>query len=256
MTKNPKLWSPLANHDSFVRASLIRWKAVNPAITKELLESKVNLTKENLYKDWSAKRAPEAADSQSKSAVLEPSNTGICFINFQVDTNYYRLLRDALSVIYEREVQLPFEYCSFTLNYFPVPQTLYLHQNQTTGKITAMKQDGELSTDSENDHRYLHHVYAVCVAIDAKLVVKSILGKDNASMVDTEWPVGDSYELLELKQTLDATNRLDKKAKGSKRLHVRRGHYMHFPDRKVWRRWSIVGSLSLGSITKDYSVQV
>lgn len=39
---------------------------------------------------------------------------------------------------------------------------------------------------------------------------------------------------------------------GVVRCHFRRGHWMHVGDRKVWRKWTIVGNPDLGFVDKTY----
>jgi hypothetical protein len=40
--------------------------------------------------------------------------------------------------------------------------------------------------------------------------------------------------------------------RNSPRLHFRRGHWVHYPNHKTWRKWTLVGDPDLGFIDKHY----
>jgi hypothetical protein len=44
----------------------------------------------------------------------------------------------------------------------------------------------------------------------------------------------------------------DGEKRRSPRLHFRRGHWVHFPNHKTWRKWTLVGDPELGFVDKDY----
>ena len=169
--------------------------------------------------------------TQKGTTPAPPLSASVWMHNLSVDTDYHSLLTSAMVSVYEREVQLPFEYCSFTLNYEKSAPTLYLHQNQETGSITALTSSGSRVSRGVR-HQFIQHVYAVCIALDTN-IAKKVIRQAPHLPTNPNCLVGDSYEVVDIKGSNLNSNK----------LHLRRGHYVRRNGKRFWRRWSIASTV-------------
>jgi len=239
----------------------------------------------------------------------------VVFQVLHVGFNYYELLKKHLGKIKEEEIRLPFEYCTFELNYIPGGKSITVHQDQTTKKISVVDKYGnvlspmpetlgytpvdlimdgntmvrmniarlqEEATDNhhgipiasadpkgvklgevfEDSNRvfrdpyaYLQHIFAVCAAIDAKLIARQEVMDDLGKTPRKTKQGGIIFKILPLRSAKQAVVRHNiNTGRKSPALHVRRGHDFKTHGKVVWRRWTIVGDVFSGIVFKEYGI--
>ena len=236
-----------------------------------------------------------------------------------VGFNYYELLKKHLGKIKEEEIRLPFEYCTFELNYIPGGKSITVHQDQVTKKISVvdkyghvlspmpetlgdvpldlfmdgrtmarmniarLEEEQEETTDNHqgipiasadpkgvkvgedfednlnrvfrDPYSYLQHIFAVCAAIDAKLIARQEVMDDLGKAPRKTKQGGIIFKILPLRSAKQAVVRHNiNTGRKSPALHVRRGHDLKTHGKKVWRRWTIVGDVFSGIVFKEYGI--
>lgn len=104
----------------------------------------------------------------------------------------------------------------------------------------------------------LKEVRAICISLEVEVLTHSVVRAPHALNVKREKngkaPLRDHY-LLNLSRRHRVSNPTSGHVPGHhKRLHLRRGHWRHYPDHKTWIKWTLAGDPSLGFVEKDYAL--
>lgn len=101
----------------------------------------------------------------------------------------------------------------------------------------------------------IEQLRAVCIALDAEVAdtekIETPPKLNKARAKAGKAPIADHH-------LINLARRFHGHAEGAggsgtgKRLHFRRGHWRHYPDRRVWIRWTLVGNPDLGFVEKAY----
>jgi hypothetical protein len=118
-------------------------------------------------------------------------------------------------------------------------------------------QGGQTIRDDKLEHLVElvgNQIRAACIALDADvaattLVRESYVGKERDAK---EYPEYEFYTINIASRSRAEALQAHGAAKGTKRLHFRRGHWRHFAASKTWVRWCLVGNPELGFIDKQY----
>lgn len=181
--------------------------------------------------------------------------------HFQIEQNFKELLAPVMQRISHKEIRLPYETCVFHLNYYVTgghskePVVVIVRQDPETKKITSYTINGELLELSVNP--YLDEVYAVCVALDAEIVGKTVIAGDLKQPTRKDHVSRRTFKVLVLKSGQKFIDNIHFVNTGRKAvaLHFRRGHWVHRKSKTFWRRSSIVGKIEYGIVDKIYAVK-
>lgn len=112
--------------------------------------------------------------------------------------------------------------------------------------------------DSEVHDRMWKEVRAICISLEVNVLTHAVVRAPSALNQKRErsgkTPLRD-YHLLNLARRYRVTNPSGGHVPGHhKRLHLRRGHWRHYPDHKTWIKWTLAGDPALGFVEKDYAL--
>lgn len=181
--------------------------------------------------------------------------------HFQVEENFYELLKPVMENIRGNEIRLPYEWSIFHLNYyvtsgqFSEPIVVMLHQDQETKAVTSHAiVNGELVLMDTNLH--LKEALAVCVALDAEIIGKSCIAGDLGRPTKKDSVFRRTFKILRLKTAKKFIDNIHFVNTGRKAvaLHFRRGCWVNRKGKRFWRRSTIVGKIEFGVVEKVYQV--
>ncbi len=99
-----------------------------------------------------------------------------------------------------------------------------------------------------------NQIRAACIALDADVAATTLVRETHAGKGRdaVEHPEYEFYTISIASRSRAEALQAHGAAKGTKRLHFRRGHWRHFTTSKTWVRWCLVGNPELGFIDKQY----
>lgn len=103
-------------------------------------------------------------------------------------------------------------------------------------------------------HLVGNQIRAACIALDAEVATTTLVRQAHSGVERDakEYPAYEFYTINIASRSRAEALQASGAAKGTKRLHFRRGHWRHFTASKTWVRWCLVGNPELGFIDKQY----
>lgn len=99
-----------------------------------------------------------------------------------------------------------------------------------------------------------NQIRAACIALDAEVATTMLVRQPyvGATKDAAEQPEYEFYTISIASRARPEALQTHGTAKGTRRLHFRRGHWRHFATSKTWVRWCLVGNPEIGFIDKQY----